>query len=160
MPSSTVRKRGLKITSASKRSKLEDKLDEVVSLLRTQRTAGPTVSPDESLIPTPDSSIPPAAAAVDHYAVSERMSGRQLADFRDNHLPCFPFMYLPDNVSTDYIQLHYPILCLAIRVVCTKAITQQSPLSKQLREILASKIIVYGERNMDLLLSLIISIAW
>ena len=154
-----MRKRGSKTISASKRSKLEDKLDEVVSLLRTQRTAAPTITLDEPFTPTPESSIP-TSIAVDNYDVSERLSDQQFVDFRDNHLPCFPFMYLPENATADYLQLHYPILSLAIRVVCTKAITRQSPLSKQLRETLASRIVVYGERSMDLLLSVIISIAW
>jgi hypothetical protein len=154
-----VRKRRPKTASASKRSKLEDKLDEVVSLLRTQRTSAPMASPDGPFILTPDS-FNPTSVVVDNFNADDRLSDQQLIDFRDNHLPCFPFMYLPDNISTDYLQLHYPIMCLAIRVVCTKAITRQSPLSKQLRETLASKIVVYGDRHMDLLLSLIISIAW
>jgi hypothetical protein len=155
-----VRKRDSKTTAASKRSKLEDKLDEVVSLLRTQRTGtAPTITPDEPFILTPDSSIP-ASIAVDHDDVSQRLSDQQLVDFRDNHLPDFPFMYLSSSDTADYCQLHYPILSLAMRVVCTKAFTRQSQLSKQLRETLASKIVVYGDRSTDLLLSLIMSIAW
>lgn len=154
-----MRRRAPKSTPTPKRSKLEDKLDEVVSLLRTQRAAPLAMSPDDQLVLTPESSILPHRLT-DSPNNNDHLSRRQLVDFRTNYLHYFPFIYVSENPTTDDFHLRHPLLCHAIRTVLTKAITQQSRLSKQLREQLASRIIVQGERSIDLLLSLIMCIAW
>jgi len=69
-------------------------------------------------------------------------------------------MHLPEHTTPDDLQADYPLLCLAIRTACTKAITRQMRMSSQLREILASKILAHGERSMDLLFCLIMCIGW
>jgi hypothetical protein len=154
-----VRRRTQNSTATPKRSKLEDKLDEVVSLLRTQRAAPVTTSPNDQLVLTPDSSTVPQAIT-NTPRNNDHLSRQQLIDFRTGYLHYFPFVYIPEDTTTEDLHLRYPMLCHAIRTVLTKAITQQTRLSKQLREQLAVKIVVQGERSIDLLLSLIMCIAW
>jgi hypothetical protein len=143
----------------SKRSKLEDKLDEVVSLLRTQRTAPLTASADDQLVLTPDSSVHPHTMTNSPNS-NARLSRQQLNEFRTTYLHYFPFMHISENATMDDLHLRHPLLCHAIRTVLTKGIIQQTQLSKHLREKLASKIIVDGERSLDLLLSVVMCIAW
>jgi hypothetical protein len=116
------------------------------------------MSLDDQLVLTPDSSIIPQRPT-DSPDDNDHLTPQQLVDFRTTYLHHFPFVYLSENLTTDDLHKKYPLLCHAIRTVLTKAITQQSRLSKQLREQLASRIIVQGERSIDLLLSLIMCIA-
>lgn len=138
---------------------MEDKLDEVVSLLRTQHAAPVSMSPDDQLVLTPESSVFTQRLSYNPEN-HDRLTPEQLVDFRTTYLHLFPFVYLSENLTTDDLHVRYPLLCHAIRTVLTKAVTQQSRLSKQLREQLASRIIVQGERSIDVLLSLIMCIAW
>lgn len=154
-----MRRRAPRSNQAPKRSKLEDKLDEVVSLLRTQRTAPLTTSPNDQLVLTPDSSVIPHQGT-DGLDNDKYLSSDQLHDFRTSYLYYFPFMPMSENATTDELHLKYPLFCHAIRTILTKAITKQSQLSKHLREQLASRIIVQGERSIDLLLTVIMCIAW
>ncbi|CAA9965086.1 hypothetical protein PTMSG1_08445 [Pyrenophora teres f. maculata] len=158
-PSSSSRKRGSNGASASKRAKLEDKIDEVVSLLRSQRASASTVPSNDAFGLTPESSIITSRAA-DSPAVEERLTDDQLIDFRTNYLGYIPFMHMPESTTPGDLQADYPLLCLAIRTAWTKAVTRQMLLSSQLREILASKIVAHGERSMDLLFCVIMCIGW
>jgi hypothetical protein len=150
--SSSVRKRGTKSTSSAKRSLLEDRLEEVVSLLQTQQAASTTASPNNGSIPTP---ISP-----DNEVASEELTDLDLLKFRDEHLKDLPFLLLPQGMNANQFRAEKPILSLAIHTICTKAISRQVRLSKQLRETLALKIIANGERSLDLLLSTIVCLAW
>ncbi|KAI1560863.1 hypothetical protein PtrEW7m1_011417, partial [Pyrenophora tritici-repentis] len=98
--------------------------------------------------------------AADSPAVEERLTEAQLIDFRMNCLGYIPFMHLPESTTPDDLQADYPLLCLAIRTACTKALTRQMKMSSQLRETLASKIVAHGERSMDLLFCVIMCIGW
>ncbi|KAF1846820.1 uncharacterized protein K460DRAFT_131548 [Cucurbitaria berberidis CBS 394.84] len=159
IPSATVRKRGSRGTTASKRAQLEDKLDDIVTLLRTQNIVQPVSSRDPSM-PTPGSSNPSPHHSSIAYGNDISITEYDLANFRDNYLRYFPFILLPANITAEHLQLGKPVLCLAIHTICTKAVPRQTLLSTLLRETLASKIIVSGERSIDLLLSLIVCITW
>ncbi|RAQ98940.1 sterol glucosyltransferase [Stemphylium lycopersici] len=156
--SSSIRKGNANTIPASKRSRIEEKLDEVASLLRAQRVPTSQPSPDNLSILTPDSTTQWRNDV--NSALSESLTNPQLADLRANYLKYFPFMYLSEDTTAGDLQLHKPILCLAIRTACTKAITRQSEMAKALREMLATKILVEGERSIDLLLAVIMCIAW
>lgn len=117
------------------------------------------MSPDDQLVLTPESSVFTQRLSYNPEN-HDRLTPEQLVDFRTTYLHLFPFAYLSENLTTDDLHVRYPLLCHAIRTVLTKAVTQQSRLSKQLREQLASRIIVQGERSIDVLLSLIMCIAW
>ncbi|RMZ72503.1 Zn(II)2Cys6 transcription factor [Pyrenophora seminiperda CCB06] len=161
-PSTSTRKRGPSSAPTSKRAKLEEKLDEVVSLLKSQRaptSAGPS---SDAFGLTPESSIVTSRAEADSPALpfDDPLTDAHLVEFRNNYLGYIPFMHLPERTTPGDLQADKPLLCLAIRTACTKAITPQMRMSSHLREVLASKILAHGERNMDLLFSLIMCIGW
>lgn len=130
-----------------------------MSLLRSQRTATSAVPSDDTFGLTPDSSIG-VSRGVDSPAVEEHLTDAHLVEFRKNYLGHIPFMHLPEHTTPEDLEADKPLLCLAIRTACTKAITRQMCMSSQLRHMLASNILVHGERSMDLLFSLIMCIGW
>lgn len=72
----------------------------------------------------------------------------------------FPFFFLPPDITADQLRHEKPLLTSAIQVVRNKAFAQQSELSKTLRSTIAYQIMVDGERNIDLLLSLLACVTW
>jgi hypothetical protein len=59
-------------------------------------------------------------------------------------------------------QLEYekPLLSLAIKTISNKAYSLQDELSKKLRETMALKMMVDGEKSLDLLLSVLTCMTW
>lgn len=153
------RKRGTGSTPAAKRVQLEDKLDDLVSLLRTHTATSSVTSSGGTTLLTPRSLVVSPQALTEPMFQSV-LTEQHLDYFREHHLQYFPFMLLPGSVTADALHQEKPILSLTIRTICTKAISMQSKLSKQVREALAEKILVNGERNFDLLLSCIVCTAW
>lgn len=155
-PSTSVRKRPSKPNNAAlKRSQLEDKLDDLVSILRTQNSV-----PVNPYIITPASSNPSPQGPTIEPTFDINLTAQNLSDFREHHLPYFPFIYLPPETTPADLQLVKPVLCLAIHTICTKAASKQTVLSRHLRETLASKILANGERSLDLLMSVVVCMTW
>jgi hypothetical protein len=205
VPSAVVRKRGGKRASSSstRRVRLEDRLDDLVTLLQAQHssqasscgtthhngqilptTADPRVlsnnnsshngqplNPDDLLgCSNPSSQVPTPATTA-----SESTGGREppsmsifLPDrtepffyiFKEYHLRFCPLIYFPAVLTAEQLQNDRPFLWLAIRAVCTKSPVHQHELGTQVREVLAKRVIVDGERNMDLLLGLVTYLCW
>lgn len=80
-------------------------------------------------------------------------------EFR-KHLSYFPFFDLPVDIDAYQLQLERPYLSQAIHALCTKGLSQQVSLASQLRTTLAIKIVAEGERSVDLLLAVVVCIAW
>jgi hypothetical protein len=154
-----VRKRGARRTAVSKNSVLEDKLDDIVSLLRNRNPSSQHRQSVET-IPTPGSSEFSPDNAFFEGIEDLDLTDRELLDFRERRLPYFPLMHLSSDVMAAELQREKPTLCLAIRGLTTKAASKQAVLSKKLREVLTRKILVDGVRSVDLLLSLLACIAW
>jgi hypothetical protein len=130
----------------SKRARLEDKLDDLVSLLRTQQTAVPPERTTEQTIS--DTSF------------DECLTDEELADCRQLHLNYFPFLNLPSSLTAEQLLVEKPLLSLALKTICTKAYTKQDELSKKLRGEIAHRLMVDGEKSLDLLVSLLTCMAW
>lgn len=143
------------------RSNLEEKLEDLVTLLRTQHGV-PAIaqsSPENRSVLTPSSIA--ASPVRDDHTSDGGLTVRDLSDFR-SHLKYFPFICLPDDDSKSVVQgmkKEQPLLSQAIHTVCTKALSRQSLLAKQLRATLATQILVDGDRSLDLQLSMIVCIA-
>jgi hypothetical protein len=154
-----VRKKSAKKPAGSKRAQLEDKLDDLVSILRTQHatpqqesTKFQAVTP-RSLDFTPQ---PDEMEAMYDQSITEE----ELLKFRWLHLSHFPLVHLPLNLSAEQLDHEKPLLCLAIKTICNKAYSSQAKLSKKLREIIALKMMVDGEKSIDLLLSILTCMTW
>ena len=154
-----MRKKSAKNSAASKRSQLEDKLDDLVSVLRTQR-ANPqqdsvvhqsVTAGSLQFIPQPDDT---------ETICDQSLTEEELTKFCWLHLPHFPLIFLPPDLSATQMEHEKPLLSLAIKTICNKAYSSQAKLSKKLRETIAMKMMVDGEKSLDLLLSILTCMSW
>ena len=164
---------------------LEEKLNELTSVVRSvqqsqqkeqHQTDAPSAGSSQGMITTPThsqsitSGQSPSSPSVDTtgiamgYSVTEELSAqeaRQYLDiFRDRHLSFFPLVYLSPDVTPEQLQRDRPFLWLCIRAICTKSVEKQLALGAYIREIMARKVIVDGERSIDLLVGLSAFLAW
>ncbi|PQE30693.1 hypothetical protein CJF32_00005890 [Rutstroemia sp. NJR-2017a WRK4] len=73
----------------------------------------------------------------------------------------FPFVTLPPNTSLDILRQQRPFLLLAVLAVTAQSnMALQSLLEHELRETLGRRVIVRGERSIDLLQGLLVYLAW
>jgi hypothetical protein len=69
-------------------------------------------------------------------------------------------MYLPAETNVDEVQRQRPFLWLNIQAVCERSPSKKSELGTRIRETLATKVLVEGERSIDLLLGLLVFMSW
>lgn len=151
--SSPARKRSKKDTAATKRTQLEDKLDDLVSLLRTQQTTAG--SNFQNTTPRSMSTSPQESNPEDNSLTDD-----ELSYFRTRHLPLYPLIYLPASLSAARLSTSKPLLALALKTICNKGRTYQTELSKQLRTTIALRMMVEGEKSLDLLQSILVVMTW
>ncbi|KAI0123609.1 hypothetical protein BJ170DRAFT_639781 [Xylariales sp. AK1849] len=118
-------------------------------------------------IPTPPMTIASSASYTPGPAPSnldDELSPREAEDmldnFRTHYLTSFPFMWIKSDRSAQDIRREQPFLWLNIRVACSKSTSQIHLLGDKIRETLARRVFVDLERNMDLLLGLLVFIGW
>lgn len=191
-PSTSVRQRGAKRNTPSKRSQLESKLDDLVSLLRTQNVTENIVpisqndsvstsssmarrNPENALF-TPPSSLHSSQPFVSNPVIGSpfpstssstvssdsppTLTDQDLRDFREDRLRYLPFIHIPETTTAAQLQSTRPITCAAIQATCFKAHPRQEELSRNVRKTLAERILVDGERSLDLLLGVLVLMAW
>lgn len=203
--SDAVRKRnGKKPGATSRTSQLEERLEDLVTLLRSQQAAGklPLVTGDSELssmlkprssdgnkqasgvpgcasqlhgdhsasaaYPSPSATL---TATNSHTPTNSTMSnyGDDLTDaeaenllliFRTQYLVSFPFVWIPPDMSARRLQVERPFLWMNIRGVCAKSTLQIRATGDKIREVLGRKIFVDLERDIDLLLGLLLHLGW
>ena len=224
--SAVVRKR-LARRPVTKTARLEEKLDDLFTLLKAQTTASPAVSHhssdglndppstgSETLLPgaagdslqQPDGAIPPVNANNAESGVSpagtlpylahlsqpsasfSSQDDECLRTFQTHHLQALPFVYIPSRItyvrttpshhvdtlvtlpvahlliifihSAAQLQRERPFLWLNIQALCCKNTTERNKLDHNVRQILAQRLLVDGDRTLDLLLGLVAYLAW
>jgi hypothetical protein len=88
------------------------------------------------------------------------LTDHDVAVFRELHLPYFPLLYLPPTLYAKQLSEEKPMLALAIKTISNKAGGQQLELSQKLRSQIATKLFVDGEKSLDILLSMLVCMAW
>lgn len=83
-----------------------------------------------------------------------------LAEFRELHLSHFPLVHLPPSLSARQLLQEKPMLALAIKTISNKEGMQQAELSERLRTKVALKLMVDGEKSLDILLSMLVCMTW
>ncbi|PSN61933.1 hypothetical protein BS50DRAFT_133800 [Corynespora cassiicola Philippines] len=179
-PASFVRKRRERTPATStKRARLEDKLDSLVTLLQAQQPApssssgpevGNTVPQPRSLAefvaenafsepsdllspPQSDQSISPNPGINSNIrAISE--DEEFLDSFRTGYLYFFPFANLDDTTAAK-ISEERPFFWATIKAVCTESTSTKIKLATQAKGTLAARLIMDGERSIDILLGLL-----
>ncbi|OGM42797.1 C6 transcription factor [Aspergillus bombycis] len=76
-------------------------------------------------------------------------------------MPQFPFVIIPDSMNAISIRREYPFLFLVIMVVSTEGQPAlQKTLDYEVKRTVSTRIIMNNERNIDLLLGLLVYTAW
>ncbi|KAH7117077.1 hypothetical protein B0J11DRAFT_108797 [Dendryphion nanum] len=193
IPGEQIRKRAGR--KPSKRAQLEDRLDNLVTLLQAQQSAKESGAPVtiQSAQAHPWSSLPsntpvassvsltvnqpvehpvltPAASTRTHSNASPAPSahifpldeslGRCLHTFRSVQLKCFPCVLIPVTMTVSEMERRFPFLWLNIRTICAQSTPVQMDLALQTREIFSRQVLIEGERNVDLLLGVLMQISW
>lgn len=153
-----MRARGVKRDTTLKSSALEERLDEIVSLLRERN--GPQHAQPTRTFPTPGSSELSPSSDSSEEASDQDLTEQELATFRDCHLPDFPLVNIPADYTAAELQKEKPTAALAVKALTSKEARKQIVLGKRLREVLTQRIMIDGERSLPLLVSLLMSIAW
>ncbi|PYH86503.1 hypothetical protein BO82DRAFT_325667 [Aspergillus uvarum CBS 121591] len=84
-----------------------------------------------------------------------------LAAFLTQKLPYLPFIDFPSGTTARRLQRERPFTWLCVMAVAAKSAKQRSALCDRVKEIVAQKAVLdYGGRDLDLLLGILIFIAW
>lgn len=71
-----------------------------------------------------------------------------------------PILAIPTNLHSLELKAQQPFLWLCIMAVSLKCSTQQKALGLEIRRTMAYRIILEGERNLDLLQGLLVYAGW
>lgn len=109
-----------------------------------------------------------SARAVDRGSKISSMDidlGQEVPDtllgiFRTKMNDFFPFINIPDHMGAGLVRERHPELFVAIMAVTSKITSQQTSISKSHMERLTIKVMVDGERNLDILLAVLTYFGW
>ena len=102
--------------------------------------------PDSSLV----SGLEPSSDQAEEY----------LNIFRPHTATYFPFILVPESTAAHEIRRDRPFLWLCIMSVAAKSTAQQKALGREVKITMGREIIAEGKNNIDLLLGLLVFVAW
>ncbi|KAH8199422.1 hypothetical protein TruAng_006417 [Truncatella angustata] len=186
-----VRKRtARKPDIGSRTSQLEDRLNDLVEILRSQQSGSkgsptpqssnsiPTVqvqaqAPSDALAsagayPSPSTGILSSASQVASESgtagIEDDLSPFEaesiLQRFRNDYLTMFPFVWITADTTALELKQLRPFLWLNIRTVCERSASRLCAYGNKVREVLAQRVFVDLERDIDLLLGLMVYLGW
>ena len=83
-----------------------------------------------------------------------------LKSFRLHMAPWFPIIIVPESTTAQELRRYRPFLWLCIMSVTSKSTVQQKALGKEVKITLGRELLVEGKNNIDLLLGIIVFVAW
>ena len=122
----------------------------------SQTADGWVVTPDNS----PASTCNPAIVIPDTVTFTCDEANLLLNRWRDQVAPLFPFIIVPPSHSAQDLQRDRPFLLRAILCVASHDCCQQLAVGKWIVSQLAERVVVNGERNLDLFLGLLTYSGW
>ncbi|KAF2276867.1 uncharacterized protein EI97DRAFT_442230 [Westerdykella ornata] len=114
----------------------------------------------------PNSQNSSSFTATDHSgkSLSASETGEHAAsvfcDFQTHHLSYYPCIYISPHTTVEQFQQDKPFTWLNMRAVLETSLSKQDELGQEIRETIAKRIVMEGERSVDLLLGLLIHISW
>jgi hypothetical protein len=75
-------------------------------------------------------------------------------------IPMFPFVPMPSYTSAEELRRERPFLYLNISMIASPNPARQQELSNTIKKYLADRIIMRGERSLDLLQGLLVHLTW
>ncbi|KAJ9139136.1 MFS multidrug transporter [Pleurostoma richardsiae] len=163
---SISRKRAPRRLDDVRTSQLEKKIDGLVSLLTSTGRR-----PDDAVLSTSDvdtCAVEPLGSAGRNATPSSLdllldlapADDAILSEFRTLKLPYFPIVYIPPLQSASELRLARPFLWLCVVAVSTRSTLKQSQLYADIRRHLGSEMVGELAKGIDLLLGLLVCIAW
>ncbi|KAH8888403.1 hypothetical protein GQ53DRAFT_238108 [Thozetella sp. PMI_491] len=144
--------------------RIQEQLDAIVAQLAETRGARPVSPPHTSA--TPDevevaSSEAPTGDIFQRGVIDEDDGERLIQKFRSHKMPLFPFVVIAQEETLASLRKNSPFLLVAIAGVCLEDRPKlQRLFDAEVRNEVAKRVIVQGERNMDILLGLLVHLAW
>jgi hypothetical protein len=80
--------------------------------------------------------------------------------FRTRMVPLFPFIVIPDDMTSEQLRQEKPFLYLNISMVACQESARQREISGIVKEYVAEHIVLRGEHSLDLLQGLLVHLAW
>ncbi len=83
-----------------------------------------------------------------------------LTIFRREMTPNFPFIHIDDSLSALCLRRASPTLYTAVMAVTTRNTHQHFKIGKQLAQQIADRIIIRGERSLEILFGILVFAGW
>lgn len=164
--SSTITAAPQSISAATYSSSYEMELNnpainqsEISSTLSTLNSHIPTLTPATINSPILSESLP-LFNLCDLDDPSPAQRAEYLLNFRIYKSKYLPFVHIPSDTNVEQLQQGRPFLWLSIMAIGSKSISQQQKLSRKIRQTIAQEMVIQSERDIDLLLGLLIFIGW
>ena len=119
--------------------------------------SGPVTTDPSDVGPSPDLS---SKTEEDAAIPSEQEGNTFMEIFRTRMVPLFPFIVIPDNMTSEQLRREKPFLYLNISMVACQNSPRQREISGIVKEYVAEHIVMMGEHSMDLLQGLLVHLAW
>jgi hypothetical protein len=176
LPSTSIRNSKIKKPPISRTVRLEEKVDGLFSLLRSQANVAdqqPGLSNATSVLSSPPTQVgipklqsnvgvspSPISEDVLICTIPGTMAEENLNTFRRAFLPFIPFVQIPAAMNSSDLRLQKPFLWLVIMSLTTKSAAQQLAMGDTIRQIVSGKVVAEHEKSLDVLLGLICYVAW
>ncbi|KAB8301529.1 hypothetical protein EYC80_003377 [Monilinia laxa] len=106
------------------------------------------------------SAIQPNSLIPSHLELSSTESENALKNFQTHSTKYLPFIVIPPDTKVCEFMKENPFWWLAIAMTTAKTTSRQMALDMHIRQTLGQKLLIQGERNLDLLWGLLTYIAW
>ena len=138
-------------------ARLEEKLDGVAAIL----TASQSVPTGKSNTSTSYPSDLTPLTCIGEFIQNDNEAEMILHAFRSEMAPLFPFVVVPPSTTFAHLREEKPFLTLAILLVgCRHDSMRQTAIAKAMREIISHSMLIKGERDLDMLQSLLVYVNW
>ena len=81
-------------------------------------------------------------------------------DYQEFKSPFFPVIIFPPSMTAIQLRRECPFVWLSIMAISSKSSEQQKTLSREIRLTIGREMLVEGKNNLDLLIGLLIYVAW
>ncbi|KAK0709299.1 hypothetical protein B0T26DRAFT_678741 [Lasiosphaeria miniovina] len=116
-------------------------------------------TPHRPVLHLPGSPIHPSVPSWPHQPTDEEAE-ENLDKFRNTMLISMPIVYLPPSMTAKQLREQYPFLWFNIMTITCKGAARQFAMSDAILAFVAQKMVIEFDRDMDLLLGLLIYMGW
>ncbi|KAJ5379915.1 transcriptional regulator family: Fungal Specific TF [Penicillium cataractarum] len=153
----TVVAKRLELTDGKKVSLPMAKLDRMVALLAASERLPRSLSSDVVSSPGCFSAT---SRSMDASTPGDGEDHALLEKYAKMMIPMFPFVPIPPHMTIEDLRRERPFLHLNISMIASPNPERQRELSKAIKEYLSDRIIMQGQRSLDLLQGLLVHLVW